>query len=218
MLVVGGQQVQLAVLLHGNTQVVQSLDGGVTCQEIVRTGTKRDDLQVLEAQDGGSNGSEVVDALHQLFRGAHGNLGDIDALLTQAQVVAGVQHAAVGVATAIEQVAVTLGSAHIHQGTVKEVGNHGLGGLGAEVAQEDHQGVDAMGHHVVDGVAGLDLGLHGDGALIQALAVGGLDGGAAALRQGDGEAVAGHGNDAQLQLRNVCNHGNRLLLLCKKFK
>ena len=55
-LVVGHQQVQLAVLLHGNTQIIQRLDGGVAGQEIVGTGTEGDDLQPLQAQNGPGNG------------------------------------------------------------------------------------------------------------------------------------------------------------------
>ena len=94
---------------------------------------------------------------------------------------------------------------------MEPLGNQGLRRLGAEVAQEYHQGVDAVGLHVADGLLGLDLVLHGDRALVEAPAVGGLQGGPAALAQRGGEAGAADGDDAQLDFRDVL-HNNFLLI------
>ena len=95
--------------------------------------------------------------------------------MAHSQIVGAVQHTAVGVAPAVDQVAVTLGSCHIHDGAVELLAQQGLGGFGAEVAQEHHQGVDAVGPDIGQSGLGVLLVLHGDGALIQPIAVGGDD-------------------------------------------
>ena len=88
------------------------------------------------------------------------------------QIVGAVQHTAVGVAAAVDQVAITLGSSNAHGGTVEFLDQQRLRGFGAEVAQEHHQGVDAVGLSS-RGSQGVLLILHGDGALVDSLAVGG---------------------------------------------
>ena len=91
------------------------------------------------------------------------------------QIVGAVQHTAVGVAAAVDQVAVTLGSSNAHGGTVEFLDQQRLRGFGAEVAQEHHQGVDAVGPDISQSGLGVLLVLHGDGTLIQPIAVGGDD-------------------------------------------
>ena len=208
--VVGDQQIQLGVLLHLDAQLIQALDGGVAGEEVLGTGAKGDDLQILQADDAPGDGNEFLNHLHAVGGGAHGIFGDVGLQVAHTQVVGAVQHAAVGVAPAVDHVAVTLGGGDAHGGAVELLHQQGLGGLGAEVAQEDHQGVDAMGLHVGDGGGGVQLVFHGDGAFVQALTVGGHDVLAALGGQGDGEAVTGHGNDAQLDFGNVVH--NRSLL------
>ena len=209
---VGHQQIQLGVLLHFHTQLVEALDGGVAGEEVLGTGAEGDDLQVLHADDGPSNGDKLPDHVGALLGGAHGVLRQVGLQVAHTQVIGAVEHAAVGVAAAVDQIAVPLSGSHIHGGAVKLLAQDGLGGLGTEVAQEDHQGVDTVGLHVVQGLQSVGLVLHGDGALIQALAVGGDDILAALGGQGDGEAVAGHSNDAQLDLRNIGKHDNQTSL------
>ena len=128
--------------------------------------------------------------------------------MAHTQVIGAVEDAAVSVAPAVDQVAVAFGGSHIHDGAVELLAQDGLGGLGAEVAQEHHQGVDAVGLHVLQGLEGVSLVLHGDGALIEALAVGGGDVFPALGGQGDGEAVPGHGDDAQLYFGDIGNHSD----------
>ena len=79
----------------------------------------------------------------------------------------------------------------------------GLGGLGAEVAQEHHQGVDAVGADIGQRSQGVLLVLNGDGALVDAFTVSGDDVLPALSGQRDGEAVTGDGNNAKLYFRNV---------------
>ena len=47
MLVVGFEKIQLGVLLNLDPQIVKRLDGCVACQEVLRTRTEADDLQVV---------------------------------------------------------------------------------------------------------------------------------------------------------------------------
>ena len=101
----------------------------------------------------------------------------------------------------------------MRSGTVKVLRDQGLGGLGAEVAKEDDQGVAAGGLDIVNGLDHVQLVLHGDGALIQA-ALADLDNGLApGDGQADGEAVAGDGDDAEFDFRNVLHHDSDPFLI-----
>lgn len=123
--------------------------------------------------------------------------------MAHAQIVGAIEHAAVGITTTVDQVAVSLGRSHIHGGAVKLLAQDGLGGLRAKVAQEHHQSVDAVGLHVIQSLQGVGLILHRDGALIEALSVGGNDILAALCGQSNGKTVARHGDDTELYFRNV---------------
>ena len=84
------------------------------------------------------------------------------------------------------------------------------GGLRAEVAEEDAQRVTSGGLHLVDG--GEHVLLVFDGGLrlvdVESLRLaGGGDGRTAAFGEGDDEAVAADGDEAQLDNRNIL-HGN----------
>ena len=120
------------------------------------------------------------------------------------QVVRAVEHAAVGIAAAVDEVAVTFSGSDEHAGAFELLRDQRFGGLGAEVSQEDHQGVAAGGLHVLHGLEHVQLIFHGDGALVEILTPVGLDDIFPALGgKGDGEAVPGDGDDAQLDDRDV---------------
>ena len=92
---------------------------------------------------------------------AHGLLGDVSAGLAQGEGVAGVQHTAVGIATTVDQVVLgLLSSGAEHGGAVEVLGQHGLGDLGTEVAQIDHEGVAASLVDILQGLLHVDLALH----------------------------------------------------------
>ena len=206
---VGHQQVELGVLLDLHAQLVQALDRRVAGEEVLRTRAEGDDLEVLHADDGAGDRHELADHGRALLGGAHRILRDVGLQMAHAQVVGAVQHAAVGVTAAVDQVAVALGRRDVHRRAAKLLAQQRLGRLGAEVAQEDHQRIDAVGAHIVKRLEGVQLVFHGDGAFIEALAVGSHDVLAALRGERDGEAVAGDRDDAQLDLRNV--HGTDLL-------
>ena len=209
-LLVAHQQIQLGVFLHLHAQLVQALDGGVAGKKVLGPGAEGDDLEVFHADDGPGNGHEVRDHGGDILRRSHRVLGDIGAQMPHPQVVGAVQHPAVGVAPAIDEVAVPLGGGHVHTGAVEVFGNQCLRRLRAEVAQEHHQGVAVLGFYIGHGLQHIQLVLHRHGALVQPARIRRFDGGAAALAQGHGEAVPAHGDEAQLYIRDVF-HGAFLL-------
>ena len=205
--IVGDQQIQLGVLLHLDAQLIQTLDGGVAGKEVLGTGAKGDDLQILQADDAPGDGLKVPNHPGTVGGGADGVLGDVRFQVAHTQVIGAVEHTAVSVAAAVNHIAVTLGSGNAHGRTMELLDQQGLGGLGAKVAQEHHQGIDTVGTDIGNGSGGILLIFNGDGAFIQALAVGSHNILAALGGQGNGEAVTGNGNNAQLDFGNVV-HGN----------
>ena len=203
---VGNQQIQLRVLLNLYTDLIQALDGGIAGEEILGTGAKGDNFQLAQADEGACDGHELADHLGNFFRSTHRIFGNKCFEMAHTQVVGAVEHAAVSIAAAIDEVAVPLGGGSVHAGTVKVLGNQRLRRFGAEVAQEDGQGVASGGFDLLDSLQHVLLIFHGRLALVDIRALGlagGSDGGTAALGQVNDEAVAGYGDDAQFDLRNV---------------
>ena len=218
MLLVGLQEVQLGVLLHVDAQLEDGRDGRVAGQEVKRTGTEGDDLQILQAQQRAGDGQEVDDLVRAVLGVAHGILGDVGLDARELEVVGSVQHAAIGVAAVTGQHAgVLLRRRDVHDGAAELLGDQGLGALGAEVAQEHDQRVDAgrldlligLVHVRVD--AALDDRLELDDVKVLLLELR-HDGLAALFGEGDREAVAADREDAHFDLRDVVH---RYLLLGK---
>ena len=207
---VGHEQVELAVLLDLDAELIEALDGGVAGEEVLRARAEGDNLQLAQADKGAGDRQELADHPRDVLGGADGVLGDPGLEMAHPEVVGAVEHAAVGVAAAVDKVvAGLLGGGDVHAGAVEILGDEGLGGLGAEVAEEDHEGVAAGGLDVVDGLEHIELVLDGGLALVDvdaALSAGGADGGAAALGEGDDEAVAADGDDAELNGGDVGEH------------
>ena len=208
MLLEGHQQIQLGVFLNFHAQLIQALDGSIAGEEVLGPRSEGDDFEVLHANHRAGNRHKVRDHLGDIVAGAHGILGDVGVNVAHAQVVGAVQHAAVSIAAAVDHVAVALGCRHKHAGAVEVLGNQGFGGFGAEVAQEHHQRIALRLADVFHRLKHVGFILHGDGALVDlVLAIGSHDGSTALFGKGDGEAVAAHRNNAQLNLRDVLNHG-----------
>ena len=203
---VGHQQIQLGVLLDLHADLIQALDGGVAGKEILGTGAEGDDLQLGQADEGAGDGHIVLDHGGDVLGGAHGVLGDVGLQVAHAQVVGAVEHAAVGVAPAVDQVPVPLGGGGVHHRAVKPLGDDGLRRLRAEVAQKHHQGVAPRPLHVGQSRQGVPLVLHGDGALVEPLAVSRRHVLPPPGGQRDRETVPGHGDEAQLHFRNIFHH------------
>ena len=206
MLFVGNEQVKLGVFLDLNTQLIQTLDGGIAGEEVLRARAEGDDFQITHAQNGAGNRHKLGDLVGNFLRRADGILGNIALQMAHAEIVGAVQHTAVRISAAIDHIAVALGCRYEHAGTVKVLGNQRFGCFGAEVAEEYGQRVAAcggdFGHGFLHVVLVLDSGL----ALVQVSALGGAggrDGSAAFLAQGDRKTVTADGNDAELDLGNV---------------
>ena len=209
----GREQVQLGVLLDVDAQVEQGLDGRVAGDEVVGARAEGEDLEVAQADADRRDRDELADHRGDLVRRAHGVLGDVDVLEgLQADGVAGVEHAAVRVAAAVDQVVAGLLSRRDeHRRAAELVGQHGLRALGAEVAQEHDQRVAAVRLDLLQRLHGVGFGFN-DGGNIDDLAarlgVGVHDRRLALCRELDGETVAAGGNQAELDNRKVIVHGN----------
>ena len=109
-------------------------------------------------------------AVGTVLRVAHGLLGDIGLYLPKLQIVAGVEHTAVGVAASAHKVvAGLLGGGNEHTGAVEVLGEKGLGYLRAEVAKVHHQGVAAVFLNVFKSLYHVYFRLHyADRALVDA--------------------------------------------------
>ena len=93
---------------------------------------------------------KIVDAVGAVFGVAYGVFGDVGLDLPQLQVIAGIEHAAVGVAPAAHQVVPAfLCRGNEHAGAVKVLGQKGLRNLRAKVAQVHGQGVAASLFYVL---------------------------------------------------------------------
>ena len=82
-------------------------------------------------------------------------------------------------------------------------GDESLGRLGSEVAEEHDERVAAGLVHIRHGGEHVLLVLHRDRAFVQSAAADLDDGGAALFGKRNGEAIAGNGNDAELDFGNV---------------
>ena len=204
----GLEEIQLGVLLNLHAQVVELLDGRVAGQEVQGPGAEGDDFQAAQSHDGPCDGDELVDPVGALRRGAHGILGYVCLHIAQLQIIAGVEHAAVGVAPAAHQVVLALlGSRDVHGGTVEMLGQKGLGDFRAEVPQVYAQGIAAIRLDVLQGLYHVDLALHDahgalvDGGRIVLRGVGLYQGFPPVHGQALGEAVAADGYDTDFYLR-----------------
>ena len=209
MSLIGHQQIQLGVLLDLHTDLIQTPDGGVAGKEILGPGTKGDDFQTAQTDESPGDRHKLPDHFRHVLGRTHGVLGDKSLQMAHTQVVGAVEHSTVGVAPAINKVAVPLGGGGVHAGAAEVLGDECLRGLRAEVAQEHHQGVAACGLHIGHRFQHILLVLHGDGALVYLgalLPAGGRHSGAAALGQGDDEAISADSDDAQLYLGNIGQH------------
>ena len=203
---VGNEQIQLGVLLDLHAQLVQALDGRVAGEEVLRTRAEGDDLQILHADNGTGNGDKVRDHLRDILRRADRILGDIALQMAHAEVIRTVQHTAVRIAAAVDQVAVALGGSHEHTRAVKISGNERFRRLRAEVAKEDDKGVAACRVDVGNGLQHIVLVFDGHGAFVHAALTSLGDVRAAHFGERSGEAVAGNGDEAELDIGDVFKH------------
>ena len=71
MLFVSNQEVKLRVLFDLNTQLIKSLDRCVACEEVLRTRSKGNDLQIANTDDSTCNWYEVCDHLRNVISSSY---------------------------------------------------------------------------------------------------------------------------------------------------
>jgi len=203
---VGNEQIQLGVLLDLHAQLVQALDGRVAGKEVLRTRAEGDNLEVFDTDNGSCNGDEVRDHLGDIVGGADRVFGDVALQMPHAEVIRTVQHAAVRIAAAVDQVAVALGGCDKHARAFKILGDERFGRFRAEVSEEDDKGVAACRVDVGNGLQHIVLVFDGHGTFVHAALTGLGDIRAAHFGERSGEAVAGDGDEAELDIGDVFKH------------
>jgi len=196
-------QVKLGVLLDLNAKLIETLDGSVASEEVLRTRSEGDDLEVLNTDDSASDRNEVADHLRDVVSGSYRILRNIALEVAHSEVVGAVQHTAVCVATAVDHVAVAFSSSNEHYRAVKILSDQSLGSLGTEVAEEYNESVALSLLYVLDSLQHVKFILNSYGTLIEVTLVSGLDGTAALLGKNDREAVTAYSNNTKFYYRDV---------------
>ncbi len=213
---VGDEQIEFRVLLNLDTEVVERLDRGIAGKEVLRARAECDDLEVFEAEQRACDRLELRNHVGKLFCRADRVLGDECLEVAQAEVIGAVEHAAVSIATAVDEVLARLfGSGHIHDRAVEFACDQRFRRLRAEVSEEDDEGIAASVLGFFDRCQHVALVLDRLLHFVEVavfLLVGRDDGLAAVLREGDDEAVAADRDDAAFEIRDVAHvHGETLL-------
>ncbi len=211
MLAIADQQVQFAVLFDLNAELIESLDGSVAGEEVLRTRSEGDDLQVGNTQHGPCDRDELRNAVGQIIGGAHGFFRDIALEMAHVQVVGAIQHAAVSIAASVDHVSVAFSSSNEHHGAVKILGDQGFGRFRAEVAEENNSSVAFIGFQLFNSFQHILfifdrlLDFHDRQFLFSALFG---DGTTAAFAQRDRKTVTGNRDKTQFHNRNIA-HGKK---------
>ena len=221
MLLVSHEEVELRVLLHFNTQFIESLDRSVAGKEVLRTWTEGDDLQTLQTDDNACDGHELSHHLSHFFCSTYRIFRNITLQVTHTEVVRAVEHTAVSIATAVDHITVAFSCGNEHARTIKILGDKGLRGLRAKVAEEYHEGIASSFFYLSHCLEHILLILYSCLTIEEVTFVGFDDVLSALCREGDGETVAAHGNNTEFNLGDVCTLHNHycywlLLLLVLK--
>ena len=138
--------------------------------------------------------------------------------MAQAEVIGTVEHAAVGIAAAIDEVlARFFGSGDVHDRAVEFAGNQRFRRFRAEVAEEDDEGIAAGIFGFLYGSQHVTFVLNGLRHFVERavfLGVGFCDGMAPVLGKRDDEAVTADREDTAFEIRDVVHvHDDALLLI-----
>ncbi len=203
MCLVSYEEVKLGVLLNLNAKLIETLDGSVAGEEVLRTRSEGNNLKILDTDDSAGDRNEVSNHLRNVISGSYRILRNIALEVAHSEVVGAVQHTAVSIAAAVDHVAVTLGSSHEHYGAVEVLSDQSLGSLGTEVAEENYKCVALSLLNILNRLEHIKLVLHSYGTLIEVTLVSSLDSGASLLGQNDREAVTANGNNTEFHYRNI---------------
>ncbi len=207
---VGDQQVQLGVLLDLHPEVVQRLDRRVAREEVLRARPECDDLQGTQPEDRARDGNEIGDHTGYAVRRSDRVRGYHRFQFAQAEIVGAVQHAAVSVPAAVDQIfSGFLGGRRDHGRSAELLHKQRFRSLRSEISKEDDEGVAPGGFHFRNGFRHIVFALYDGLAFVK----GGSffraalhDRPSPSLGKRQDEAVAADRNDAQFYLRNVLAH------------
>ena len=209
-LLIGLKQIQLGLFLNLDIQVVELLDRCIACQEIRRSRSEGNDLQVAQSVRDPCNRKEVVDHIRALLSISDRIVRNIRVDVAKGNIVAGVQHTAVCISASVHQILLALLCRRAeHLRSVKMLCEKGLGDLRSEVAEENTQCIAACFFDILQRIHHIDFALNdGDRTLVDVvliiLLLICLD---ERLSSVDSkrrrEAVARNRDDANLDLRNV---------------
>ena len=208
---IGNKQIQFRVLLDLHTEFVQALDWCIAGKEVLRTRAKGDNLEVFDTDNGSCDGDEVRDHLGDIVGSANRVFGDVALQMAHAEVIRTVQHAAVGIAAAVDEVAVALGGCDKHARAFKILGDERFGRFRAKVAEEDDEGIAVRCLDISNGFQHVGFVLDGDGTFVHAALASLGDVRAAHFGKRPREAVAGDGDEAKLDIGDVFKHDEFLL-------
>ena len=216
MFFISDQQVKLGVFFNFNADIVKALDRSITCKEVLRTGTKGDNLKTGQTEYGSCDRNEVSDHISDFLSGADRILRNMSADLAHTEVVRAVEHTAVSVATSINQVfAGFLSGSSVHDRAVKTLCNQGFRGFRAEVAEEYAQSITSGFLNLIDCLQHIQFILNSSLCLVDFQALCGAcscDSSAAAFRERDDKAVTADCNQTEFDDRNILHNKSSFLL------
>ena len=200
---VGNKEVKLGVLLDLDAEFIQALDGCIAGKEVLRTRPEGDDLQISDTDHCACNRKELLHFNSGFFCCEHRIGGNIALQMPHAEIVRAVEHTAVSIASAIDQVSVTFSCRNKHYRTVKLFRNKRFRRLRSEIAEEHDEGIAACSFHIGDSVKHVLFIFNSDFALINALAISLYNRFSAGDRKSNGETVTGYGNNTKFYFRNI---------------
>ena len=152
------KQIQFRVLFNLYADIVKLLDRCVAGQEVQRSRSEADDLQVIQSDHGSCDRLEFMDHVRTLLSGSHRILRDIGFHIAQFQIVAGIEHAAVRIAAALYEIILCFfRSRHEHLRSLEMFCKQGLGDLRPEVSKVDNQCIASGFLNVLEGLYHMDL-------------------------------------------------------------
>ena len=200
---VGDKKVKLGVLLDLNAEFIQAFDRRIAGKEVLRAGTESDDLQILDADYGTGNREKLLHLNSSFFCSDNGIGRDVALQMAHTKVVRAVEHTAISITAAVDQVSVTFCGCNKHHRAVKFFCKKRLRSLRTKVSEEHDKGIAAGCFYISNGIKHILFIFNGDFALINAFAISLYNCFSASDGETDRETVTGNGNNTKFYFRNI---------------
>ena len=190
------EQIQFGVFFDLHTQVEQLFDRCVTCHKILRTRTEGNDFQVFQSDNGSCNRNKFFDHLSYFFRCSYRIFRDVCFQVTKLQVIACIQHTAVGVSTSLYQIiSVFFCCCNYHTRPVKIFYQQSLCSLRTEVSKIDNQGITSCFLYLFQRFLHIQLALYYSWTFVQFPFISRCHCFSSGLGQCDREAISAYCHD-----------------------